>query len=581
MYLDYEVKIPDSRHGITRKTIRGITYIYYAYDRKYSADKHYTIPKNTTIGKCLDASAETMYPNTNFLKYFPEAVLPETREIADRSACLRIGAFIVIRKVIAEYHLDEIIGRLIGKEAGLFLDLAAYSIVTENNAGQYYPDYAYNHPLFTQGMKLYSDSKVSSFINSITRDQCIAFQNEWNNRHDHREKIYITYDSTNKNCQVGDLECVEIGHPKDDDGKPVLNYSIAYDHNNSEPLYYEEYSGSIVDVSQLQQMLEKAKGYGYRQVGFILDRGYFSKENIHFMDKNGYEFIIMMKGMKSLVRDLVLSVKGSFEEKREFSLRDYKVNGLTVEHQLYPSDEKKRYFHIFYNEWKQTSERENVEEKIDRMALYLREHQGMKLNLSKEFGRYFDLIFYHEGQDDEKFMYGRERYEVIDEEISLCGYFVIITSEKLSAADALDLYKSRDASEELFREDKTFLGDRTMRCQTNEALHAKIFIEFVALIIRNRMHFLLKEQMLKTHHKENYMTVPAAIHELEKIEIVRHIDREYSMDYAVTATQKSILKAFDLAEPNVRKQAAGINEDLKSYNMKEVLNNVLSGSERS
>lgn len=80
---------------------------------------------------------------------------------------------------------------------------------------------------------------------------------------------------------------------------------------------------------------------------------------------------------------------------------------------------------------------------------------------------------------------------------------------------------------------------------------------------------LLKEQMLKTHHRENYMTVPAAIRELEKIEIVQHIDREYSMDYAVTATQKSILKAFDLAETNVRKQAAGINEDLKSYNTKE------------
>lgn len=51
--------------------IRGITYIYYAYDHKYSSDKHYTIPKNATIGKCLDVSSETMYPNTNFLKYFP------------------------------------------------------------------------------------------------------------------------------------------------------------------------------------------------------------------------------------------------------------------------------------------------------------------------------------------------------------------------------------------------------------------------------------------------------------------------------------------------------------------------------
>ncbi len=37
MYLDYEVKIPDFIHGITRKTIRGITYIYYAYDRKCSS----------------------------------------------------------------------------------------------------------------------------------------------------------------------------------------------------------------------------------------------------------------------------------------------------------------------------------------------------------------------------------------------------------------------------------------------------------------------------------------------------------------------------------------------------------------
>lgn len=76
-----------------------------------------------------------MHPNTSFLKYFPEAKLPEVSEKADRSICLRIRAFIMIRKIITGYHLDEIIGRLIGKNTSLFLDLAAYSIVTENNAG--------------------------------------------------------------------------------------------------------------------------------------------------------------------------------------------------------------------------------------------------------------------------------------------------------------------------------------------------------------------------------------------------------------------------------------------------------------
>ena len=65
------------------------------------------------------------------------------------------------------------------------------------------------------------------------------------------------------------------------------------------------------------------------------------------------------------------------------------------------------------------------------------------------------------------------------------------------------------------------------------------------------------------------MTVPAVIRKLEKLEIVRQTDGEYYQDYALTATQKSILKAFVLSEINVRKQAVDINEDLRSYNTKE------------
>lgn len=561
MYLECKVKIPDSDKGISRKKIKSITYIYYSYGYKYDPDKQYTVPKCTSIGKAADDDPDMMYPNANFLKYFPLVELPTEKEPEYRSGCLRIGAFIVIRKVISSYHLDEIIGRLIGKDSGLFLDLAAYSIVCENNAGQYYPDYAFNHPLFTSGMKVYSDSKVSDFLGSITRDQSIAFQNEWNEHRDHREKIYISYDSTNKNCQAGDLDFVEFGHPKDDQGKPVLNYSIAYDRDNTVPLFYEEYPGSIVDVSQLQLMLMKAKGYGYRQVGFILDRGYFSKGNIRFMDENGYEFIIMMKGMKSLVKELVLEKKGSFEDKRKYSIRDYKVSGITVHRQLYASDEKERYFHIYYNDRRKTAERETVEARIDRLSAYLKEHEGEQIELPNSFDKYFDLIYYHKGQPDEKFMYGRERYDVIDEEISLCGYFVIITSEKMTAEEAIDLYKSRDASEKLFRGDKSYLGNRSFRIQSNESLHAKIFVEFVALIIRNRMHALLKEHMIK-YGKQNYLTVPAAVRELEKIEIIRQADRTYRLDHAVTATQKDILSAFGLTEHNIREQAAGINKDL-------------------
>lgn len=568
MYLDFKVKIPSDSAGITRKKIKGTTYIYYSYEHNYSSEKGYTVPKSTSIGKCTDDEPDLMYPNTNFLKFFPSEELPETKGGAHRSGCLRIGTYLVLRRIIAEYHLDEMIGNIIGKNSGLFLDLAVYSIIAENNAGQYYPDYAFNHPLFTDRMKIYSDSKVSAFINSITGDQSRAFLDEWNEKQDHSQKIYISYDSTNKNCQAGDIDFVEYGHPKEDTGAPVINYSVAYDRNNAKPLYYEDYPGSIVDVSQLQYMLEKAGGYGYKNVGFILDRGYFSKENIHYMDKYGYEFVIMMKGMKELVKSLVLEVKGTFEEDRRYSIRDYKVSGITVKKQLYPSDEKERYFHIFYNDRKRSSEHEAIEAKIDRMAECLHKHEGTKYEIKGSgFAKYFDLIYYNKGKKDEKFMYGRELCDVINEEIRLCGYFVIITSKKMTAAQALELYKSRDASEKLFRGDKSYLGNKSFRVHTSESVHAKIFIEFVALIIRSRFYTCLKEQMQK-NGKKNYMTVPAAIRELEKIELIRQSDREYRMDYAVTATQKEILKAFNMTAANIRTQASVMNEDLMKIEKK-------------
>ena len=562
MYLDYKIKIPTDSPGITSKKIKGVTYIYYAYEHSYSAEKKYTVPKSTTIGKCAEDDPEMMYPNTNFLKFFPAEELPETKGEAYRSGCLRTGTFLVLRRIITEYHLDEMLSDIIGKESGLFLDLAVYTIIAENNAGQYYPESAFNHPLFTTGMRIYSDSKVSNFINSITKDQSLAFLDEWNRKQDNSQKIYVSYDSTNKNCQAGDIDFVEYGHPKEDTGAPIINYSIAYDRNNAKPLYYEDYPGSIVDISQLQYMLEKAGGYGYKNVGFILDRGYFSKENIHYMDRCGYDFIIMMKGMKDLVKELVLEVKGSFEEDRRYSIRDYKVSGITVKKQLYPSDEKERYFHIYYNDRKKSSEHEAIETKIDRMAECLHKHEGTKYEINGGgFNKYFDLIYYNKGKKDKKFMYGRELHDVINEEIKLCGYFVIITSEEMTAAEALDLYKSRDVSEKLFRGDKSYMGNKSFRAHTSESVHAKIFIEFIALIIRNKFYTCLKEQMNRAG-KKNYMTVPAAIRELEKIELIRQSDRGYRMDYAVTATQKEILKAFGMTASNVRTQAAAINDDL-------------------
>jgi len=579
MYLDCKVKIPSDEGKITVKTISGTSYVYLETGRQYLKDKKYNTPKRTCIGKRDKEQLAFMYPNEKFLKYFSRELLPAEKEGNRRSGCIHIGTYLVIRKIVSDYGLDQMLARIIGKDAGLFIDLAAYSIIEEDNAGQYYPDYAYNHALFTDDMHIYSDSKVSDFLSKTTIDQRITFLNEWNAKRDHREKIYISYDSTNKSSQAGDIDLIELGHSKDGVEADIFNYAIAYDRNNKEPLFYETYPGSIVDISQLQFTIKKAKGYGYEHVGFILDRGYFCKENIAYLDENNYDFVIMVKGKKKLVSELVLSVKGTFEDDRKSSIRSYKVSGTTVKAKLSASDKEERYFHIFYDSGKKAAEKEKFEDKIDRMGRKLKECMGEPVRPGGEYLKYFDLVYWHEGLEDEKFMSGIEKTEVINKEISLCGYFVIVTSAYMKAADALTLYKSRDGSEKTFRSDKSYLGAHCERVYSNESVDTKIFIGFAATIIRSKIYSLLQEEVARVDKKQNYMTVPAAIKELEKIEMLKGADGEYSLDYAVTATQKAILKAFDMTAENVHKQAREISSDLARIEMESIASENRKSSE--
>jgi len=70
--------------------------------------------------------------------------------------------------------------------------------------------------------------------------------------------------------------------------------------------------------------------------------------------------------------------------------------------------------------------------------------------------------------------------------------------------------------------------------------------------------------------KQNYMTVPAAIKELEKIELLKGADNEYNLDYAVTATQKAILKAFGMTAENIHKQVRTISSDLARVQIESI-----------
>lgn len=597
MYFTFLTPIPVNSK-IVKQTKNGVTYIDYEWDRTYDKERGYTRPRRSTIGKQSPDDPSMMWPNQNYLKYFPNAVLPETLGRDRRSSCLRIGGYVVIDKMLEETGIPEILSHYFKEtgDRGLLLDLVAYSILTENNAGQYYPDYAYNHPLFTRNMALYTDSKISEFLHSVTANQRIGFLNEWNQSRDHRERIYISYDATNKNCQAGDVDFAEYGYAKDDRSKPIINYAVAYDTENREPLWYEDYPGSINDMSQLRYMVWKAQGYGYKHIGFILDRGYFDRKNFEYMDACGFSFIILLKGHKPLARELILEAKGTFEKKRACYIREEGVAGTTIKRKMFETDKKERYFHLYYSVSRENRERNDMEEELKKMADAMKRQEGREYQFSEKYEEYYDLYYQtvtekvqvikeeaNQGEGEEKqkrkrkdekpeekeivkqviFLCGKEKIDVVEAETSYQGYFVIITSEEMTAEQAIRRYHSRDTSEKLFRADKSFLENHSFRVQSNESVAAKIFIAFIALIIRNRIFSALRDEMKILGTKPNFMTVPAALRELEKIEIVRLTDNIYHQDHAVTKTQKTILNAFNMDANYITYCAEKLQKELK------------------
>lgn len=563
MFLKFKVKIPEAPGKLVRKKRNGQTFIEYEYKRIYDPVKQYTYPQRASIGRVDPDDPTKMTPNENFLKYFPDAEIPDESGRLSRSPYLNIGSYIVFHKLVQECELVNALSEYMpDNDVGLLIDLACYSILTENNAGQYYPDYAYSHPLFTPEMRIYSDSKVSDFLRDLKAEQAVGFLNSWNKSRKKNQKIYISYDSTNKNCQAGEIDLIEYGKAKVDVGLPIFNYSVAYDSTNREPLFYEMYPGSINDVSQLTFMIDKAHGYGYRNLGFILDRGYFSRKNLSYMEQNGYSFLIMVKGMKEFIQDIILKKRGTFENSRAKYNERYDVYGTTAQEYLYEGDQKKRYIHIYYSDGKAYGEKQDIKLHIRRLKESLKRCIGKECDdFGPEVMKYFYL---HYEEDGKTLKFAEENTKAIEKELAFAGYFAIISSDNLTAKEAIDIYKSRDVSEKLFRSDKSYLGNKSMRVYSDEALTSKIFIQFIALILRNRIYTGLKDKCEKMLKKPNYMTVPAALKELEKIVMLRQLDGEYRLDHAVTATQKTILDAFGLGEANIRSQAKEIGKILKN-----------------
>jgi len=542
-----KVKKPEKTKVVKQ---RECCYVYHILESTYDKNKQFNIEKRVCIGKLVDSdkNCEYMYPNESYFKYYDSIeVEPEF------SDCLQIGAPILLNKIIDNLGLDDILRDIHDEDFAKLVDIVNYIIIEETGAMQHFPSYAWNH--FVLSKHVYDDSTISRFFSKgISTDQIEKFLNVWNRKRK-SEKMYISYDSTNINNTGKGIEYTEFGNAKDDETKPQINLSFAVDHLDATPLFYELYPGSIIDNSQVKYMINKGVKYGYKNVGVIIDRGYFSSDNIKYFDKNGIDFLLMVKMNANFIQENLKDIKANLMLSNENFISKYQIYGKTVVGNISKTDKKKRYIHYFYDNMKAQEERNNMLTKLSELEIGLQEKLSSKIATEEElvsYKKYFRLTF----TDGYLTKYTRNN-NTINEEINDYGFFAMVTSEKMTASEAIDMYRKRDSIEKLFRALKTGFEYDNVKVYSKLSLESKTHLIFIASIIRNTLFNSLEK--IKDTDKKNY-TVPAAIRELEKITIIKGADGKYYRKYGLTKRQRLIMESVGVTDKYIDKMVAFINE---------------------
>ena len=512
------------------------TYVYHVLSTTYDPVRKFNIDKRVSVGKLLDGSNTKMIPNDRFFTYYPD-VLPEAGELPEQpefSQTLHAGATVAELAIADKLGLTEILTTIYGaRMAQEILGVVAYVLTDESAVFQHYPSFQRKHLSATTEIR--SDSFVSSRLlhKEISDERIIEMLRLWNKKQCDTGKIFIGCDSTNFNTEAKGISFADFGKAKDDPTKPQVNLAVAMKQSDNTPLSYDLFPGSIIDLTECEQFVEQMSILGYKDIGLLFDRGYFTADNVAQLDDLGYSFMMMLREDQKFVRELIIDNSVLLKDSPENYLSGMDVFGITVQSKLC---DKTRYFHIYYDEVKAGYSKRRFLDDISAQKEVLSSLQGTKLRKNATLASYkkwFDITIDKETNTLQSFNIKKDK---VKNKVATAGFFVIMTSDPMSCEDALNTYRGRDNIEKFFRGIKSGMDFDSPGVHDDVSLTAKIHLMFIAGIIRNCFSNASIKIKKETGNKKAY-TVPAMIEQLECIECTAYDDGVYRRRYAMTAKQ--------------------------------------------
>ena len=527
----------------------GITYAYESISY-WDKEKKQSRAKRTLIGRVNEETGEIVPTRgTNRAKAAQSAaeeLLPKRGPVPTTE---------VSRQFYGATYLLDAIGEKIGIEKDLkacfpnrykqMLSLAYYLILESDNPLSRFTKWSslHQHPY---GKEITSQ-RSSELFASITEEERYRFFRLQANRR--CEKEYWAYDITSVSSYSECLRQVKYGMNKEHDNLPQLNLALLFGQDSNLPFYYRKLPGNISDVKAVRNMLEDMDFLSLKKIHLVMDRGFYSAENINSLYREHYKFLIGAKLSLKFVKDKLDSIRGSIRDWTNYSEK-HEVFAICVpikwdycQERPYKGDtlksERRMYLHLYYNSERAAEEEQRLTKRLLELQKELMSGEKKAEHL-KLYDKFFTV---HETPARGIKVIAKQ--EAIDEAKKNYGYFSLVSNEIKDPSEALSIYRNKDLVEKAFGNLKERLSLRRLLVSSEQSLDGKLFVEFIALIYLSYIKKAMQENLLF-----NKYTLQGLLDQLDVIECFRRPGRDLQLG-EITKHQMELYRDLGVEPPSL------------------------------
>lgn len=455
-----------------------------------------------------------------------------------------IGNYLVYMKLLEGDPLLKSLKECFPENWDAILSLAFYCLEDGDFTSNRYALYAQEHKLPCQ--EELTPTAVTRLFQSISKEDELNFFTKYMEElycsHELPTRRFWALDSTSISTYAK-LNDADRGHNKQQEKIPQINVLMVTDQKTGRPIFYNRFNGSIPDVSTVTSTIETLLHLGTRSFVAVMDRGYYSLDNMNFIVGAGYHFLLCVPldkvsifqetieeaAVAFLTGDKYVSAidENVFTKLQEFT---FKINGKTVH--------KKLFVHVFYDQERAGAFTKKIQKRRNDIMQMLKD--GMTLDATNQSFADEYLV-----QDDNGGITMNNK--AFQEANQHAGIFVLVSDTVSDGKQAYYGYKDRRTVEDCFLNLKVKMCCDRFRTSSEDSLVGKCFVEFVALSLYMRMEHDLRK-LLDKNKPVPHHSVKTIIKELDGITEIGFADSFITIK-PISKTQRECLKLFNTNEP--------------------------------